>query len=292
MSVSTRVKGEAKSLELQGKRVTRGASTSPLMEGLMRAGYVTRGLVYSVIGLLALQVVLGGGGTLADPQGAIATMGRTPLGGIVLYAVLVGLAGYGLWGLVRAIFDPLHKGADPKGIFARVGYLISGISYLLLAFATYSLITGGAGAARSGAQTAQTQSAVGTVLAQSWGAWVVGLVALIIIGVGVSQIYQGLQRTFDQQFTPYALNASERKWITRMGQFGTAARGLVFSLVGVFLFLAAWNKDASQAQGIDGVLSALLRQPAGAWLLGVVALGLLAFGVYSVMSGVWLRLKR
>jgi Domain of Unknown Function (DUF1206) len=242
--------------------------------------------------VLALQVVLGGSGTLTDPQGAIAAMGRTPLGGIVLYVVFVGLVGYGLWGLIRAIFDPLHKGTHAKGIAERTGYAISGISYLLLAVATYGLITGGAGAAHSGAQTAQTQNAVGTILAQPWGPWVIAVAALVVVVVGLSQIYQGLQDTFDQQFTPYALNSSERKWITRLGQFGTAARGLVFALIGVFLFLAAYNKDASRAQGIDGVLSALLRQPAGPWLLGVVALGLIAFGLYSVMSGVWLRLKR
>jgi hypothetical protein len=292
MSVSTRVKGHAQDIEQGGKRVAHGASTSLLMESLMRLGYATRGLVYAIIGLLALQVVLGGGGTLADPQGAIAATGKTPLGGIVLYAVLVGLVGYGLWGLIRAVLDPLHKGADIKGIAERVGYAVSGISYMLLAVATYGLIAGGATAARNGAQTAQTQKTAGTLLAQPWGAWVLALVAVIIMVVGLSQIYKGLQRTFDQQFTAYALNSSERKWITRLGQFGTAARGLVFTLVGVFLFLAAYNNDPSRAQGIDGVLTALLRQPAGPWLLGIVALGLIAFGLYSVMSGVWLRFKR
>jgi Domain of Unknown Function (DUF1206) len=292
MSVNTSIKGRAKNLEQHGKRAAHGASTSPLMQYLMRAGYVARGLVYGIIGVLAFQVVLGGGGTLADPQGAIVAIGKTPLGGVVLYAVLVGLVGYGLWGLVRAIFDPLHKGTDPKGIAERVGYAVSGISYLLLALSTYGLITGGAAAARNGAQTAQTQNTAGTLLAQPWGAWVLGLAAVIIIVVGSLQIYKGLQNTFDQQFTVYALNSSQRKWITRLGQFGTAARGLVFTLVGVFLFLAAYNNDASRAQGIDGVLSALLRQPAGPWLLGVVALGLIAFGLYSVMSGIWLRLKK
>ena len=280
------------SLEQQGKRVAHGAAVSPLMETLMRAGYVTRGLVYGIIGVLALQVLFGGGGTLTDPQGAIAVMGKTPLGGVVLYAVLIGLVGYGLWGLIRAVLDPLHKGADPKGITERVGYLVSGISYTLLAVSTYGLITGGASGARSGAQTAQTQQGAATILAQPWGAWVVGLAAVIIIGVGLRQIYQGLQSKFDQQFTPYVLNSNQRNWITRLGQFGTAARGLVFTLIGVFLFQAAYTNDASRAQGIDGVLTTLLRQPAGPWLLGIVALGLIAFGLYSVMSGVWLRLKR
>ncbi len=95
------------------------------MENLLRLGYLMRGLVYGVIGLMALLVVIGGGGALTDTQGAIAIWadGRR---GILLYAVLVGLASYGLWGLVRAAADPMHKGTDTKGIAERVGYAISG----------------------------------------------------------------------------------------------------------------------------------------------------------------------
>lgn len=292
MSVNTDIKGLAQNQKQEGKRTVHSVATSSVMEALMRAGYVAHGLVYGIIGVLALRVVLGGRGTLTDPQGAIVVMGQTPIGGVVLYAVLVGLLGYGIWGLVQAVFDPLHKGTDVKGIVERVGFAVGSNSYLLLAWSTYGLITGGAYAARSGAQTAQTQNTTGTILSQPWGAWVVALAAVIIIGVGLLQIYKGLQRKFDEQFKPYALNSQDLKWITRLGRFGTAAQGLVFALIGGFLFMAAYNKDASHAQGIDGVLVALLRQPAGPWLLGIVALGLIAFGLYSVMCGIWLRLKK
>jgi hypothetical protein len=163
---------------------------------------------------------------------------------------------------------------------------------MLLAFATYGLITGRASAARNGAQAAQTQQTTASILSKSWGPWVVGIAAVILIGVGLSQILQGLRRDFERQFQPYALSSSQRKWIDRLGRSGTASRGVVFTLVGMFLFMAAYHHDPSQAKGIDGVLSALLRQPYGAWLLGVVALGLVAFGIYSAMSGIWLRFKR
>ena len=282
----------AQRLEQQGRRVALGASTSTVMENLMRLGYMARGLVYVVIGMLAVQVALGTGGGFADPQGAIAFMGKTAFGKILLFVILAGLIGYGLWGFVRAITDPLHKGTDAKGIAERVGYALSGISYLFLALATYGLIAGGAPAASGGTQTSATQRIAGTVLAHPMGGWIVGLVAVLVIAVGILQISQGLQRKFDQTFIPYAVNSDKRKWLTRMGQFGTAARGLVFTLTGVFLLLAAYNHDASRAQGIDGVLGALQHQPAGPWLLGVVAIGLIAFGLYSIMSGVWLRLKK
>ena len=292
MRTQTRIRAGANSLKQEGKKAARGATTSPLMETLMRLGYVVRGLVYGVIGVLAFQVALGVGGALADPQGAIVALGKTPLGGAVLYGVLVGLIGYALWSVIRAVLDPLHKGTDPKGILERVGYAVSGLSYMLLAFATYGLITGGTSAAHNGAQTAQTQQTTASILSKSWGPWVVGIAAVIFIGVGLLQMFKGLRRDFERQFQPYALSSNQRKWIDRLGRFGTAARGVVFTLVGMFLFLAAFHHDPSQTKGIDGVLTALLHQPYGAWLLGVVALGLVAFGIYSAMSGLWLRLKR
>jgi hypothetical protein len=197
-----------------------------------------------------------------------------------------------LWGLIRAVFDPLHKGSDLGGVVTRVGYAVSGLSYMVLAYATYGLITGGAAAARNGAQTAQTQQTAASILSKSWGPWVVGIAAVILTAVGLAQVYRGLRPDYALQFQPYALSAYRLRWINRLGRFGTAGRGVVFTLVGVFLFRAAYYHDPSQAKGIDGVLAALLQQPYGVWLLGIVALGLIAFGVYSAMSGIWLRLKR
>ena len=290
--MATSMGGRAARVQQEGKRIAHKATTSPLMENLLRLGYVVRGVIYGAVGLLALQAALGGKGAITDLQGAIAKLGQSTLGGIVLYAILVGLVGYGLWGFIRAITDPLHKGTDAKGIAERIGYALSGVSYLLLAFTTYGLITGSGSAARSGGQTAQTQQTAGRLLSQPWGTWVLGIVAVIIIGVGLLQILRGLRQDFDQQFNPYALSSEQRKGLNRLGQFGTAARGFVFTLIGLFLFQAAYRNDPSLAKGIDGVLTALLQQPYGLWLLGIVALGLIAFGVYSAMSGVLLRIRR
>ncbi|MEP6985762.1 MAG: DUF1206 domain-containing protein [Chloroflexota bacterium] len=286
------VKRGANSIKQMGDKAARGATTSPIMEATMRLGYVVRGLVYGMIGLLALQVAAGVGGSLDDPQGAIAALGKTPLGSVVLYAILIGLVGYALWGFVRAITDPLHKGSDAKGIAVRVGYVVSGISYLLLALATYGLITGATSGARNGAQTTQTQQTAATILAKPWGPAAVAIAGIVVIVIGAIQVFQGINSTFDKQFDPYALTPHQRTWIDRLGRFGTAARGVVFAMIGLFLFTAGLNHNASQAQGIDGVLNALLHQPAGPWLLGVVALGLIAFGIYSGMSGILLRFKR
>lgn len=292
MGMQSRIRQGGNNLKYEGKRLARGMEASPLMETLMRVGYVVRGLVYGMIGLLAFQVTTGKGGSLDDPQGAIAAMGKTPLGGVLLYAILIGLIGYALWGFIRAIADPLHKGSDTKGVVLRIGYAVSGISYLLLAFATYGLISGGSSAARNGAQGSQVQQTAATILTKPWGPAAVAIAGIVVIVVGAIQVFQGINSTFDKQFDPYELTPHQRKWIDRLGRFGVAARGVVFAMVGFFLFSAGYNHQASQAQGIDGVLSALLRQPSGPWLLAIVALGLIAFGIYSGMSGILLRFKR
>ena len=283
MSTNSSIQRNAGNLKQEGKQVIRSAATSPLMEKLIRLGYVARGLVWGVIGLLAFQVAVGSGGKLTDQQGAIAAVGSTPVGKILLYVMLLGLVGYGLWGLIRAVVDPLHEGHDAKGIAQRVGYLVSGISYGLLALATYGLITAKAPAATSGAQAAQTQQTTASILTQPWGPWVVALAAAIVIGVGLLQIYTAFRRKFNPQFQLAGRTGNARIWIERLGRFGTAARGVVFTLIGVFLLQAAVQHNASRAQGIDGVLTALLHQPYGSLLLGVVAAGLIAFGIYSAM---------
>jgi uncharacterized protein DUF1206 len=292
MSSSTNLNREINHLKQEGKRAVTRPTTSPLIENLTRLGYIVRGLIYAVIGILAFQAAMTRGGAITDPQGAIATLGRTPFGAVLLYAVFIGLIGYALWGLIRAIFDPLLKGETLKGIAQRISFLISGVSYGLLALATWGLINGATNAARSGGQVAQGRQIAATILAQPWGPAAVILIGLIVVGNGIYQFSQGLRANFEQQFQPYVLSTTDRTLFVRLGRFGTAARGVVFVLIGIFLVLAAVTHNPSQVQGFDGVLLALLRQPYGPWMLGVVALGLIAFGIYSAMTGFWLRMRR
>ena len=209
-----------------------------------------------------------------------------------MYAILIGLIGYSLWGVIRAWLDPLRKGRDAKGIIQRVGYGISGVFYALLAITTYGIITGRQLISQSTSQTAQTQQTTASILSKSWGPWAVGIMAVLVIGFGLSQIVMGVRRDFERVYQSYTLSTSQRKWIDRLGRFGTAARGVVFLLVGLFLLSAAYHHDPQQAQGIEGVLTDLVQRPYGPWLLGIVALGLVSFGIYSIMCGIWLRAKR
>ena len=124
------------------------------------------------------------------------------------------------------------------------------------------------------------------------GRWVIGLVGLLVLAGGLYQIYLGFKAGFDRQFKTYALSADEIKLVTDVGRFGTAARGVVLALVGFLISLGAYRANPSQPIGMDTALATLLHQPYGIWLLGVIAVGLVAFGFYSMLSAVWFRIRR
>jgi Domain of Unknown Function (DUF1206). len=276
-----------KNIEAQGKRAAKDAAYSPTMERLARLGYGVKGLIYITMGLLAIQGALGQGKTPADQLGAIRTFSKLPFAHALLWVVLIGLISYALWGVIRAILDPFHKGTDMKGLVARGGYLISAATYTSFVLPTYRLINGG----RSGSGSNQTQL-VAQIMSLPMGRFLVGLIGVAAIGAGIYQCYLGIESKFEKQFKTYALTRENYRIAIQLGRFGTIARGIVFAIVGFFFFLAAYFASPGRAQGIDGALNYLAKQPYGLWLMGIVAAGLIAFGVYSLMTAAWFRFKK
>ena len=287
MSAINRTEGSLRGIKADVKRQGKNAATSPLMEALTRLGYGVRGLIYVTMGLLAFDVALGKGGAPVDQQAAINAIGKQPAGMFLLWAVLLGLISYSLWGIIRAVLDPLHKGNDMKGLVERAGFLFSAASYAILILPTYRTVTG-AGQSASGSQ----QQSMSSIMSMSWGPIAIGIVGLIVIAAGVYQIIQGINASFDRQFQTYAMNAQEIKLATQLGRFGTATRGVIFALIGGLMCLAAYQTNPNQPVGLDAAMTTLLKQPYGVWLLAIVALGLMAFGIYSMLSAAWFRLKK
>jgi hypothetical protein len=280
--------GSIKSVEAQGKKAAKEAAYSPTMERLTRLGYGIKGLIYITIGLLAIQGALGKGSTsTADQLGAIETFSKLPFAQVLLWIVLIGLVSYALWGVVRAVLDPFHKGTDTEGLLSRGGYLVSAATYASFVVPTYRLLQGG----RSGSGGGQTQL-VAQIMSMPMGRYIIGAIGLMAIGAGLYQAYTGVASKFEKQFKTYALTAEQYRLAIQIGRFGTIARGIVFALVGFFFCLAAYTASPGRAQGIAGALSYLDKQPYGLWLLGIVAVGLIAFGIYSLMTAAWFRFKR
>jgi Na+/proline symporter len=254
------------------------------VERLARFGYAAKGVVYTIVGALAVQAAFGQGGQTTDTKGALGAIAAQPFGKFLLVLLTIGLIGYVLWRFVQAIKDPEHKGDDPKGLARRAGYAISGLIYAGLALSAIGLIRGSGG---GGGNSEQGWTA--KLLSQPFGQWLVGLVGALVIGIGFYQLYEAYKAKFRKEMKLHEMSPTEETWATRIGRFGLAARGVVFVIIGFFLLQAARQSDPNQARGLDGALKALAQQPYGPWLLGIVALGLVAYGIYQ---GVQARYRR
>ncbi len=264
------------------------AETRPWIERLGRFGYAAKGFVYTVVGVLAAQTAFGSGGATTGTQGALERIVRAPFGQFLLLLITVGLAGYALWRWIQAIMDTENKGSDAKGLAARAAYAIVGLIYVGLAASAIRLVLGSAGGSSGGDQSTQHWTA--RLLAQPLGQWIVGIVGAIVIAFGFYQLYQAYNAKFREQLKTGEMSDTEETWATYSGKIGYAARGIVFGIIGVFLIVAAFQADASEARGLGGALQTLARQPYGQLVLGVVAAGLVAYGVYCFIEARYRRM--
>jgi hypothetical protein len=255
---------------------------SRAFELLARAGFAARGIVYGIIGVLALDVAVGHGGKLTDQQGALRAVEEQRFGHVLLTLLAIGLGGYSLWRLFRAILGHGPEGAD-RGL-DRVGALGSSIAYGVMCMIAIQLLVGSSGATGSSEKTASG--------AFSWpgGRWLVGIAGLVLIGVGVYQLIRGVRRKFLDDSKTEEMSPTTKTWITWIGTVGHVARAVVFGLVGVFLVKAAADYSAKEAIGLDGALAKLYNQAYGPWLLGAVAAGLVAFAIFSLSEARYRRI--
>ena len=266
-----------------------GFVRSPEFEGLARAGFVARGLVYGIIGVLSLQLALGLGGKITNQQGALQTLAHhSPFGNVLLILVAIGLGGYALWRLLRAALG--HGPEDSDGTFDRIAGAGSGVVYAIMCAIAVSILTGSGGSSGSSGSSGSASKATAGALGWPGGTWIVGAAGCVMIGVALYQGYRGLSKRFLDDSKTEQMSAAMRRWITRIGVVGHLARMVVFGLVGIFLIKAAVDYRPQAAVGIDGALAKLLHHSYGSYLLGLVAAGLIAFALYSLSDARYRRI--
>ena len=258
-----------------------GHAAETWVEWLARLGYATKGAVYIIIGALAVRVSLGAGGRTTGTRGALQEIAAQPFGTIMLGLVALGLCGYVLWRFIEAIGDPENKGTGLKGLALRAGRMISGLVYAGVALTAVQLILG----ARQNVGDNQAREWTAWLLTVPFGGWAVSLAGLIVIGIGIFQFYKAYTAKFLKHLGLSGMSQGGRRWLTRIGRFGLAARGAIFGMVGFFLVQAALHENPNDARGLDGALREFAAQPYGRWWLGVVAAGLVAYGIFMLLEG-------
>jgi len=231
-----------------------------------RAGYAVNGVLHLLIGWIALQVAWGfsGGGGAADQSGALSTLAASGLGRVILWIGVVGYLGLGLWQLAQS----LRAQVEMKD---RLKYAGKGIVYLILAGTAFSYARG------NGSSSSQQSSDItATLMSQPLGTALVVLVGAALVGVGGYHVVKGWRRKFLSDLVD-----NPGRLVTALARFGYIAKGIALAIVGVLFWIAAMTNDPKQSTGLDGALKSLLAVPAGKVLLTLIALGFVAYGIYS-----------
>ena len=279
-SVGTTGRRTARQAEAAGEDVAR----SRQLEWLARAGLVARGVVYGLIGILAIKVAFGAGGETTDQQGALKSIAGQPFGKVLLVLVAIGLAGYALWRLVRAAIGhgPETGEDDAKD---RVSGVVSGIAYAALCVTAVKILIGSS----SSSSSSKTEKATGGVLDWPLGRYLVIVAGLVVLGVAVDQALKGIKQKFREDAKTGEMSPRVDQAYTAVGVVGHLARAVVFALIGWFVIKAAIDYDPDKAVGLDQALAKLSSSAFGPVVLGIVAAGLIAFACYSVLDARYRR---
>lgn len=261
---------------------------APWVEKLARFGYAAKGFTYVLVGVLAFKAAIGYGGEVGDSRNALASLqGDSTFVTVLLWAVAIGISGYAIWQFFRAALDPEDEGDDAKGITKRILFAISGVIHAALAVWIYTALLSASGGGDNGDGT---QGHVARVL--DWGMMGRLLVAAVGAGIvifGIQQLVKAWKVELSDQLSLDQMSERVRSTAVFVARFGLAARGLVFGLIGFFAINAAWQYDSSESGGIGETLEWI--SGFGAVVLGVIALGFAAYGIYMFVMARYRRIN-
>ncbi|WP_233440323.1 DUF1206 domain-containing protein [Modicisalibacter coralii] len=250
----------------------------PAIKVIARCGYVAKGVVYLIVGSLATLAATGLGGNNVGTKEAINHLAGQPFGSVMLALLGIGLLGYAVWRAVQALLDTEHLGHGLRGLATRLGFLISGGIYAGLALYCANLLRNAVtGSTSTTDRTAELMSHPGGML-------LVLAIGIGFAGVGLRQVWRAIKRSYLKNWHMIEMSEAQQRLAEAATRWGLCARGAVFLIIGGFLVVAAIQTNPSQAQGLGGALNVLARQPFGPWLLGLVALGLMAYAIYCFVN--------
>lgn len=260
-----------------------------------RAGYTARGIVYITVGILALLAAVqglgmnsgGASGQTTGTKGAIQQLLDLPAGPWLVGAIAVGLAGYTLWRLIQGLADVDGHGTDTKGLAIRAGLIGSGVLHAALAAYAASLVWGTPGGGSGGGGGSDGWTA--WLLGRTWGQWLIAAFGVVAWGAAIANIVKAVKRKYRDHLHGSVQQAG---WLDPVARFGLCAKAVTLTLIGLFLISAAMGYSSGQNTGLPTALATLRSQPYGAWLLGLVAAGLVSFGLYGLIEARWRTIRQ
>lgn len=255
------------------------------MEWAARIGYGARGFVYLSIGLLALLAATDQIGDAVGSRGAAAWLADQPFGRVWLMALGVGLWAFVGWRLLQSVFDADREGNSLKAWGVRLGQAVSGVFYGVLAASVFELLDE---LDTAPDDVAENREKAEQLLALPFGSWMLVGVGLIILAVGIGNIVRGARSDFAEAL---ACSASVCRRVTPLARAGYIARGVAYLPLAAFVVLAGLNASAAQVGSFGEGLEALEAQPGGSVVLGLTAVGLMAFGAFAFVEARWRRIR-
>lgn len=247
-----------------------------------RFGLIAKGVVYCLMGVLAFMAVAGLSQEKASKTQVLGFIYDQPFGVILLILVSVGLFGYATLRFFQAFKDIDNKGDDTGGVLSRTGYGISGLLYLSLAIYAAKLVWNG-----QESEGDSNQFIVAKALSYEWGKWVVSIAGLIIVGSGIYQIYRAVSGKFMKKIQ--LLRANIENYVRKAGVVGYLSRGIVLVIIGYLVLHAALTSNPGEAKGTEYAF-AFIEYKFGSFLMAIIAVGLLGYGVFMFVKAKYQRI--
>jgi Domain of Unknown Function (DUF1206) len=264
---------------------------SDRVETMGRVALATQGLLYVIMGGLAVQIARGDHDAEASQRGALEAVARQPFGKALLAVLIVGLVAHAAWRIALAVRGEAGADDDSQSVAKRLGNVGRAAIYIGFTVVAAKLLTGssssssGGGSGGSGGGGGTEQKGTEKLLDLPGGTAIVVVLGLVVIGSGVWNVVKGVTRKFEDDLSLGSLDESKRKAVVSFGTIGYAARGIAFGLVGGFLLRAGLTHDADKTKGLDGALREVAEATYGPWLLSLLAVGLVLFGLYRALDG-------
>ena len=252
---------------------SRAADSKPL-EYLARGGFIAYGVIHLLFAWLALQLAFGTSGGESDQSGALNSLAQKPMGKTLLVITVIGMISLAVWQAFEAAIGESGQ-RDRTALAER---FISGcrtIMYLYFAWLGIKILQG------ANASTGDSQEKnASTLMDSTGGRLLLGLIGVVVVGVGIGLVVYGVKKKFEKHLNTQQMNAKVRQTVRRLGVAGYSAKGVAYGIAGGLIVAAAVTYDPDKARGLDAALKALAGGEYGPWLLGLIALGIAAFGVY------------